>query len=291
MLSYSLTYSTRPDSTLAHTPFRVVVATTQPNHKTETSASLHKHSSTYIHARGHVQYGQAASINNGWTTDLFRAMSSSPEGFPDYESSSTEAGAPLYLFVVVYSISSFLLIPPLVIWARNYERRRREELQRSNFYNPDIELTQYPGDPLQQYPSQPPLHAPSQTPSQSPSQQQQQLPAYSTEDVVRQSSHSNHDVFRNPAAGATGGIQAIGTHSQLNGSVRGTRSNISNREPSMSKLFRELDRVSSVHWIVLLLCAFISFPSFCATFFCFSTNPYICSTNDMDRSESLDDSS
>ena len=71
MLSYSLTYSTRPDSTLAHTPFRVVVATTQPNHKTETSASLSTQTLKHIHTRSWSRPIRASSIHQQRLDDRF----------------------------------------------------------------------------------------------------------------------------------------------------------------------------------------------------------------------------
>ena len=49
---------------------------------------------------------------------------SSEQGFPNYVAQTNEFGVALYTFVIVYSLLSFLLIAPLVVWGRGNERRQ-----------------------------------------------------------------------------------------------------------------------------------------------------------------------
>lgn len=134
---------------------------------------------------------------------VWLTLMDSPEGFPDYTPTSNDTGAALYIFVVVYSVLSFLLIAPFVIWARNHEKRRQEALNRSTFYNPDVELTQYHGDPLQM-----------------PTQ------------VLDENRIQNQDIFRDP------GQAPLPMHH-----APPPRQHLPQRQTSFGKLFQELDRV------------------------------------------------
>ena len=62
-------------------------------------------------------------------------MSSATESFPHYEPHTDETGEGFYAFVVLYSTLSFLMIAPLVIWGRKYQREREAALSSAGFYS------------------------------------------------------------------------------------------------------------------------------------------------------------
>ena len=65
------------------------------------------------------------------------------QSFPDYSANTTETGIGFYVFVLVYSALSFLLIAPLVIWGRKYQREREAALLAGLFYNQQDEFAVY----------------------------------------------------------------------------------------------------------------------------------------------------
>jgi hypothetical protein len=59
---------------------------------------------------------------------------SEAESFPDYIDATSETEPGFHAFVLVYSISCFLLIAPLVIWGRKYQREREAARVLSGLY-------------------------------------------------------------------------------------------------------------------------------------------------------------
>lgn len=62
----------------------------------------------------------------------------SEQGFPNYLPQTHESGVELYVFVIVWTLLSFLLIAPLVVWGRNNEKRQRLALAEDVFYRGNV---------------------------------------------------------------------------------------------------------------------------------------------------------
>lgn len=98
-------------------------------------------------------------------------MSSETESFPHYEPDTDETGDGFYVFVVLYTTLSFLIIAPLVIWGRKYQRERDAALSRVAFYSHQNEFAAtehtFSPQPQEEHPHHQHLH-PSQVQSGSP---------------------------------------------------------------------------------------------------------------------------
>lgn len=75
------------------------------------------------------------------------AMDSSilEEGFPDYVLSTNETGPCFYVFVLIYTVLAFVLIAPLTIWGRNYEKERQRAIAAAGFYDHANEFAEEDG--------------------------------------------------------------------------------------------------------------------------------------------------
>lgn len=98
-------------------------------------------------------------------------MSSETESFPHYKPDTDETGDGFYVFVVLYTTLSFLIIAPLVIWGRKYQRERDAALSRVAFYSHQNEFAAtehtFSPQPQEEHPHHQHLH-PSQVQSGSP---------------------------------------------------------------------------------------------------------------------------
>jgi len=139
------------------------------------------------------------------------------EGFPGYISTTHKTEYALYIFVAGYSILSFLLIAPLVLWAKNHEKRRKAPaVNQSAFYNPAIEL-EYPENYRRDQPLQEGVH-------------------HGMEDER----FHNEDIFRGPSLPQPAPPDPLGRSQLTRLPAPSTQ-----RQSSVGKLFRELDKLAS----------------------------------------------